>query len=271
MSCPGLVLASGSPRRRELLGAARPDVPASSPADVDETPRPGERPVELVRRLAVAKAAAGRRRPGAGRRHDRRGRRRDPRQAARRRRRPAHAAAAVRAVPQGPHRRGRAGRRAGRRRGGDDDRDVRRRCSRRVIEWYVGTGEPFDKAGAYAIQGHGGVFVEHVRGSVSNVVGLPLTTVARLLEPRHRLGARPLIHRAAGTHPSAARPGSAAAPRHGRRRRARRRPSVSTLGPRLLTAAAVPYHWHSHRSSANRPRSPTDSVQPEPMEACPCP
>ena len=51
-----------------------------------------------------------------------------------------------------------------------------------VIEWYVGTGEPLDKAGAYAIQGHGGVFVEHVRGSTSNVVGLPLTTVARLLE-----------------------------------------------------------------------------------------
>jgi septum formation protein len=51
-----------------------------------------------------------------------------------------------------------------------------------VIEWYVGTGEPLDKAGAYAIQGAGGVFVEAVRGSVSNVVGLPLTTVARLLQ-----------------------------------------------------------------------------------------
>ena len=70
---------------------------------------------------------------------------------------------------------------AGGGRGGDDDRDVRARCSRPLIEWYVGTGEPFDKAGAYAIQGHGGVFVESVRGSVSNVVGLPLTTVARLL------------------------------------------------------------------------------------------
>ena len=72
-------------------------------------------------------------------------------------------------------------RRAGRGRGGDDDRHVRRRCTPPLIEWYVGTGEPFDKAGAYAIQGHGGVFVESVRGSVSNVVGLPLTTVARLL------------------------------------------------------------------------------------------
>jgi len=50
-----------------------------------------------------------------------------------------------------------------------------------MIDWYLATGEPFDKAGAYAIQGSGGVFVESVRGSVSNVVGLPLTTVARLL------------------------------------------------------------------------------------------
>jgi len=58
-----------------------------------------------------------------------------------------------------------------------------------VIEWYVGTGEPLDKAGAYAIQGRGGVFVEHIRGSVSNVVGLPLTAAARLLE-RHGLTAR---------------------------------------------------------------------------------
>jgi septum formation protein len=49
-----------------------------------------------------------------------------------------------------------------------------------AIEWYVATGEPLDKAGAYAVQGAGGVFVQRVRGSVSNVVGLPLHTVARL-------------------------------------------------------------------------------------------
>jgi septum formation protein len=48
------------------------------------------------------------------------------------------------------------------------------------IAWYVGTGEPLDKAGAYALQGAGGVFVEAVEGSVSNVVGLPLHTVVRL-------------------------------------------------------------------------------------------
>ena len=49
-----------------------------------------------------------------------------------------------------------------------------------AVDWYLSTGEPFDKAGAYAVQGAGGVFVDAVRGSVSNVVGLPLATVARL-------------------------------------------------------------------------------------------
>ena len=53
-----------------------------------------------------------------------------------------------------------------------------------AIEWYLASGEPLDKAGAYAIQGAGGTFVEAVEGSVSNVVGLPLHTVVRLLERR---------------------------------------------------------------------------------------
>jgi septum formation protein len=49
------------------------------------------------------------------------------------------------------------------------------------IEWYVDTGEPLDKAGAYAVQGKGAVLVERVRGSTTNVVGLPLRAVMRLL------------------------------------------------------------------------------------------
>lgn len=49
-----------------------------------------------------------------------------------------------------------------------------------AIDWYVATGEPFDKAGAYAIQGAGGVFVESVTGSVSGVIGLPLATLVEL-------------------------------------------------------------------------------------------
>jgi septum formation protein len=49
------------------------------------------------------------------------------------------------------------------------------------VDWYVATGEPLDKAGAYAIQGAGGAFVLRVDGSVSNVVGLPLAETADLL------------------------------------------------------------------------------------------
>ena len=43
-----------------------------------------------------------------------------------------------------------------------------------AIDWYVGTGEPDDKAGAYAIQGAGAALVARVDGSVTNVIGLPL-------------------------------------------------------------------------------------------------
>lgn len=49
------------------------------------------------------------------------------------------------------------------------------------IAWYVATGEPLDKAGAYAIQGCGGAFVAEVRGSISNVVGLPLRETLGML------------------------------------------------------------------------------------------
>jgi septum formation protein len=49
------------------------------------------------------------------------------------------------------------------------------------IDWYVATGEPLDKAGAYAIQGLAGAFVRELRGSVSNVIGLPLAETLALL------------------------------------------------------------------------------------------
>ncbi len=53
-----------------------------------------------------------------------------------------------------------------------------------AIEAYVGTGEPLDKAGAYAVQGLGGQLVAGVVGCFTNVVGLPLTTTRALLERR---------------------------------------------------------------------------------------
>jgi septum formation protein len=59
------------------------------------------------------------------------------------------------------------------------------RLSDDEIEWYVKTGEPMDKAGAYGIQGLGGLFVDEIAGNYYNVVGLPLPLVYRLA---HRLG-----------------------------------------------------------------------------------
>jgi septum formation protein len=50
------------------------------------------------------------------------------------------------------------------------------------IERYVATGEPLDKAGAYAIQGRAAVFVEEIRGSHSGIIGLPLFETAQLLK-----------------------------------------------------------------------------------------
>jgi septum formation protein len=50
------------------------------------------------------------------------------------------------------------------------------------IHWYVGTGEPMGKAGAYGIQGRAARFVDWIEGSWSNVVGLPVATVAGMLK-----------------------------------------------------------------------------------------
>jgi septum formation protein len=49
------------------------------------------------------------------------------------------------------------------------------------IDWYIGSGEPFDKAGAYAIQGIGTFIVKHIHGSYTNVVGLPVCEVLEFL------------------------------------------------------------------------------------------
>jgi septum formation protein len=54
------------------------------------------------------------------------------------------------------------------------------------MEWYVETGEPFDKAGGYAVQGIGSFMIESIKGSYTNVVGLP---VCELIQMLRRLGA----------------------------------------------------------------------------------
>lgn len=61
--------------------------------------------------------------------------------------------------------------------------------SARDIAWYVATGEPLDKAGAYAAQGVGGLFIDSIHGSYTNVVGLPLALLFQMLR---RAGIDPL-------------------------------------------------------------------------------
>jgi septum formation protein len=49
------------------------------------------------------------------------------------------------------------------------------------IDWYISTGEPTDKAGAYAVQGRAALFIEEIEGDYWNVVGLPIRLVYKLL------------------------------------------------------------------------------------------
>jgi septum formation protein len=178
----GLVLASASPRRRELLGGLglRFEVRA---ADVDETPHPNEEPGAYVLRLAREKAQAAAR-PGElvlaadttvvidgeilGKPLDDEDAARMLRLLAGREHEVLTGVALFEADP------GRLAARVNR-------SGVRMApLSEAEIDWYVATGEPRDKAGAYAIQGLGALFVDAVSGNYSNVVGLPVPTVYRL-------------------------------------------------------------------------------------------
>ncbi|HEY7111740.1 MAG TPA: Maf family protein [Thermoanaerobaculia bacterium] len=179
-----LVLASGSPRRVEILNALRIPFEIDVPG-VDETVLPGESGEAAVSRLAAAKAAeVAARRPG----HailaadtlvlldgNVLGKPGDPEDAVR-----------MLALLAGREHRVVTAVRL--RVGPDPGREVveesRVRMSpmtREEIGWYVATGEPLDKAGAYAVQGLGARFIDAISGSFTNVMGLPARGVYRLL------------------------------------------------------------------------------------------
>jgi len=61
--------------------------------------------------------------------------------------------------------------------GSDETKVTMRKISKREIESYLKTGEPFDKAGAYAIQGPAKKFIEKVEGDLSSAIGLPVDTI----------------------------------------------------------------------------------------------
>jgi septum formation protein len=176
-----LILASASPRRRELL--RRAGIPFRvRRVEVDESTRPGESPRRHVLRLAREKAAAARR-PGEEVLAadtvvviDNRilGKPRDARDAARMLR---MLSGRVHRVLTGvclltP---------AASRSEVVETRVWFRRLTRAEIAAYVASGEPFDKAGAYAIQGLASKFVKRIDGCYCNVVGLPVSRVYAML------------------------------------------------------------------------------------------
>lgn len=183
IEAPQLILASRSPRRRELLAQVglRHDV---TDIEIDETPHPSESPLDYVRRMAAGKARAGWEQLGrpalpvlgadtAVVVDDRiLGKPRDRADAI------AHLAllsgrihqvlsAVALAEPSESV--------------CVTSRVTFRSLSPAEAEAYCDTGEPFDKAGSYGIQGRAAVFVSHLEGSYSAVMGLPLHETSALL------------------------------------------------------------------------------------------
>ena len=181
-----LVLASASPRRAEMLKLLGVDFDRL-PGDIDETFLEGETPREHVLRLSERKAAlAARGRPDAwvlgadtivvvaGEVLGKPGS-------------PAEAKAMLEKLSGREHE-VLTGFAIIRQDLGIRVRDVVRstvlfrEISGDEMAWYTGTSEPYDKAGAYAVQGMGACFVREIRGSFSNVVGLPLCEVFEALK-----------------------------------------------------------------------------------------
>jgi septum formation protein len=177
-----VVLASGSPRRHELLSQIGVPFVVRAP-DIDESPAESELPVDYVRRLASAKAAAVQAASDElvlaadttveidgtilGKPLDE-----------------ADAASMLRQLSGRTHR---VHTGVAVLLGGRELVDV---CTTLVtfvdldeatIEWYLATGEHRDKAGAYGMQGAAGALVERIDGSPTNVIGLPLAETVDLL------------------------------------------------------------------------------------------
>ncbi|MDW7646170.1 MAG: nucleoside triphosphate pyrophosphatase [Desulfuromonadales bacterium] len=188
----GIVLASASPRRRELLASL--SIPFTAiPSTVDEQEGPGETPEEHVLRLAREKALEVASRPAvSGRwflgsdtvvlRDDTLlGKPADAKEAA----------AMLRSLSGRSHRVLSSYAIYDRQQrtfvSGVVSTRVRfKELTEQEIAGYIATSEPFDKAGAYAIQGIGAFMILGIEGSYTNVVGLPLCEVVEALE---RIGA----------------------------------------------------------------------------------
>lgn len=184
---PRIILASQSPRRRDLLSLI--GIPYTvRPADIDETVRPGERPIACVERLAREKAERIAGAEGGGpdeaviiaadtivvindRILNKPVNVSDARAMLRLLQGRTHAVHTAVCVVRGA------------RRAADlATVGVRfRRLRDDEIDAYIATGEPMDKAGAYGIQGYGATIVDHINGDFFAVMGLPLVTLVRLL------------------------------------------------------------------------------------------
>lgn len=192
MTPPTLYLASRSPRRRELLRQIGVDHTVVQ-VEVDETPMNGEAPAEYVIRLALAKARAGLEKLPNGKGIVL----------------GADTAVVIDNEIMGkPADLGMATEMLNRLSGqthkvltsialiGDTEesrlsvnRVSFRKLAQQEILAYWNSGEPRDKAGSYAIQGLGALFISHLEGSFSGVMGLPLFETAELLQ---KAGIRPL-------------------------------------------------------------------------------
>ncbi len=185
-----LLLASSSPRRAEILRNAGFDF-AVVPAHVDETRRPNEHPADYVRRLAEEKARTVARQLAKDAASDstliigadtvvvidseilgKPSSAANARETLRRLSGKTHEVYTGLTVLQGNGTVHTAV---------EKTRVTFEPLSHEEIEDYIASGEPFDKAGAYAIQGHGGKFIPRIEGCYFNVMGLPLARLYSLL------------------------------------------------------------------------------------------